>query len=955
MQHLSKLGGPAGLATYSHVRCFSYSECMSTGGPENEVDSNDERLTGFSRAAASKFSAKWAGTIDEQQNSQAFWQDFFREVIGVKDLQEAGIEFEKKVVSSKKGTTTRIDVYWRETLLVEQKSAGKDLDGAEVQAREYVVSLPPAQRPPIIIVCDFARFRIVDILLNKSHEFLLDDLSDNLQHIEAIAKRDSGSATLVQVEADQKAARLMANLYLQLEKYGYSGHEASVFMVRVLFCLFADDTRMWSGRLFQKLVEDTNSEGTDLGPRIANLFALLDTPKNDRKGPLDPFMVDFPYVNGGIFAERIEVINFNGPMRAALIDCCNYDWSKINPTIFGALFQNIKSKDDRRALGEHYTTEANIEKVIRPLFLDELNEKLEKAWDSESKLRELQRELGSYKIFDPACGCGNFLITSYKRLRQLELDILVRLKQLQGTAGQTSLLDVKQDLFVNLEQLYGIEYVEWSSQIAKVAVYLADHQENLKLESVIGVASNRFPLTHSAKIVQGNALQIAWKDVCDSSEFTMIVGNPPFLGSLMLSSDQKSDQKRVWSSNKKSGLMDYVTNWYLLAASFIQGTKAKVAFVSTSSITQGEQPAILWSELQKTPVEIIFAHRNFPWVSDATGAAAVHCVIIGFTSGKSLPKKRLWSYDKFGLETSVSFPKHINGYLSDGPNVIIGTRHRPLNPQMPRMYFGSMPRDNGHLSKISPSEAEQIRLADPVASRYLRRLIGADELINNLERYCLWLENATPDELSQSKVIQTRVRAVREMRLASKASSTRVAADYSHLFVQRAQPISDYIAVPSVSSENRSYVPVGFFGKEVIASNALLTIPGATHFVFGLVMSSVFNVWNRAVSGRLESRYRISQEITYNNFPVPHWSELHEASISLTGQAILEARSEFPDSSLAAMYGATSMPLRLLRAHQANDKAVLNFMGFGAQATDQQILEGLFQRYADLTEEESLI
>lgn len=918
-------------------------------------DSNDETQQGLSRSAASKFASKWSGTIDEQQNSQAFWQDFLREVIGIKDLQKSGIEFEKKVVSSKKGTTTRIDVYWRDTLLIEQKSAGKDLDGAEMQAREYVVSLPPAQRPPVLIVCDFARLRIVDILLNKSHEFHLEDLPDNLQYIEAIVKRESGVATEVQVEADQKAAKLMANLYLQLEKYGYSGHEASVFMVRVLFCLFADDTRMWSGRLFQKLIEDTNSEGTDLGPRIANLFALLDTPKNERKGPQDPFMVVFPYVNGGIFAERIEVINFNGPMRAALIDCCNYDWSRLNPTIFGALFQNIKSKDDRRALGEHYTTEANIEKAIGPLFLDDLNEKLEKAWDSESKLKELQRELGSLKIFDPACGCGNFLITSYKRLRQLELDILVRLKQLQGTVGQTSLLDVKQDIFVNLEQLYGIEYVEWSSQIAKVAVYLADHQENLRLESVIGVASNRFPLIHAATIVQGNALQINWKEVCEITDQTRIVGNPPFLGSLMLDAEQKADQKVVWGNNKKSGLMDYVTNWYLLTAKLIQGTEAKAAFVSTNSISQGEQPAILWGQLQITPVVIDFAHRTFAWESDASGKAAVHCVIIGFSAGESRTNKRLWIYSDFKSDPSLKVVRNINGYLSDGPNVLIGTRQAPLNKEMPNMYFGSMPRDNGHLSKISAEEAEDIRKVDTVAGQYLRKLIGADELINNLDRYCLWLEDASPDELRSSKVLQERITAVRKMRLASKANSTQNSAKYPHLFVQRAQPTSDYIAVPGVSSENREYVPMGFFPPEVIASNALLTVPGASTFTFGLLMSSAFNVWNRAVSGRLESRYRISQEITYNNFPVPLWTDDQRLTISSRGKKILDERALYPSTSLASLYGVTSMPLSLRKAHEANDKAVLSLMGIKAKANEVEILEGLFTRYLELTGEGKII
>jgi hypothetical protein len=926
---------------------------MVTGESENMAASEDEASGRFSRVAAAKFSTKWAGTIDEQQNSQAFWQDFFREVVGIKDLQEAGIEFEKKVVSSKKGTTTRIDVYWRDTLLVEQKSAGKDLEAAEVQAREYVVSLPPAQRPPVIVICDFARFRIVDILLNKSHEFLLEALPDNLQHIEAIAKRDAVSATEVQVEADQKAAKLMANLYLQLEKYGYSGHEASVFMVRVLFCLFADDTRMWSGRLFQKLVEDTNSEGTDLGPRIANLFALLDTPKNDRKGPQDPFMVDFPYVNGGIFAERIEVINFNGPMRAALIDCCNYDWSKINPTIFGALFQDIKSKDERRALGEHYTTEANIEKAIRPLFLDELNEKLEKAWDSESKLKELQRELGSYKILDPACGCGNFLITSYKRLRQLELDILVRLKQLQGTVGQTSLLDVKQDLFVNLEQLYGIEYVEWSSQIAKVAVYLADHQENLKLESVIGVASNRFPLTHSAAIVQGNALEVDWSDVCPVTERTIVVSNPPFLGSNWQSPEQRDDQKKVWANVKGSASLDFVANWYILAARYSANSNVRCAFVSTNSITQGEQPSILWGEMSKYGSKIDFAHRTFAWSSDASGKAAVHCVIIGFSCSPSPRTKLLWSYETPVSQAEKQVAGTINAYLADAPNLLISSRAKPLRSSTQPMRYGNMPNEFGYLANIYEEDLVELRKTNDPALNFIKPVIGAAEMLQDKTRYCLWLVDASPSTMNSSRFIRERIEMVRKLRSESKRAATVKLAATPYLFQEVREQQGDYLAVPIVSSENREYIPMKIYSKDVVPTNALLTIPGASLQTFAILQSKVFSIWLKTVAGRLESRFRISAEIVYNNFPFPDLDDASKEMLAKTAQAVVSARADFPDASLAELYNPPTMPQKLVLAHKANDNSVLSAFGLKPSSSDGEILTLLFSLYAELAGEGS--
>ena len=925
---------------------------MGTGESQNTVGSNGDASEGISRAAAAKFSAKWAGTVDEQQNSQAFWQDFFREVIGIKDLQEAGIEFEKKVVSSKKGTTTRIDVYWRETLLVEQKSAGKDLEAAEVQAREYVVSLPPAQRPPVIVVCDFVRLRIVDILLNKSHEFLLEALPDNLQHIEAIAKRDAVSATDVQVEADQKAAKLMANLYLQLEKYGYSGHEASVFMVRVLFCLFADDTRMWSGRLFQKLVEDTNPEGTDLGPRIANLFALLDTPKNDRKGPQDPFMVDFPYVNGGVFEERIEVINFNGPMREALIDCCNYDWSKINPTIFGALFQNIKSKDDRRALGEHYTTEANIEKAIRPLFLDELNEKLEKAWDSESKLKELQRELGSYKIFDPACGCGNFLITSYKRLRQLELDILVRLKQLQGTAGQTSLLDVKQDLFVNLEQLYGIEYVEWSSQIAKVAVYLADHQENLRLESVIGVASNRFPLVHAATIVHGNALQVDWNQVCPMSPSTYIVGNPPFYGARWQNSEQKADTARVWSSMKSCGELDYVSNWFLLAAQNCSSYGSRASLVATNSISQGEQPGLIWGKLHQLGISIDFAHRSFIWKNEASGQAAVHVVIVGFSKGHG-GKRTLWSYPKGRGPGTSSSVNNINPYLLDAPNVLIKSRSKPLQAFTPTNENGSMPNDGGFLSNITSEEAAEIKREDSIAAKYLRPLVGARELINGEERWCLWLIDCPPSDIRNSKVLSSRVLEVQKLRSASGRDATRKLASRPAEFGENRQPTKRFIAIPRITSENREYVPIGILEPEVVINDKCSSISGAPLQVFSILSSRVFNSWNKAISGRTRNDTLISNTITYNNFPFPALRHEQQEMLASLGNEIILARSKYPEETLATLYDSVSMPPNLRQAHEANDRYVQEAYGLQPDSLETEILTELFRKYAELAGEGS--
>lgn len=921
---------------------------MEFGGPSKEEITDLDKHKTLSRAAAAKFAEKWSSATDEKQQSQAFWHAFFQEVLEITDLQAAGIEFEKRVTSSKKGTTNFIDVFWKDTFLVEQKSAGKDLSLAEAQAREYVVSLPPALRPPIIILCDFARFRIIDILLNKSHEFLLADLPENLDRIEAVIKHQTAAATQVQIEADQKAAQLMADLYLQLEKYGYEGHEASVFMVRILFCLFADDTRMWKSDIFGNLVRDSNPLGSDLGPRLANLFEILDTPKSERRGPQDPLLADFPYVNGGIFSEKLATINFNGAMRNALMNACMYDWSSINPTIFGALFQDIKSKVERRANGEHYTTEENIDKTIKPLFLDDLNKKLVICWDDTSKLKELQRELGTYQILDPACGCGNFLITTYKRLRQLELDIIVRLKQLDGTAGQTSLLDVGEDLYVKLEQLHGIEYVEWSAQIAKVAIYLTDHQENMKLETVLGVAANRFPLTHAATIIQGNALQIDWADVCQMGSSTVIVGNPPFKGSNRQSVEQREDTARLWSGSKGAGSIDYVANWYLLAATYMENTSIRAAFVSTNSITQGEQPFFLWGELYKHGMDIDFAHRTFEWSSDAQGKASVHCVIIGFSWLKESKPKSLWSYrtpKAIGVEVKV---KNINAYLAGGAKVLISPRSKPLSPNTPPMRYGNMPNEFGYLANIYEEDLKPLRDTKDTALKFIRPLIGASEMLNGLTRYCLWLVHASPTEMQSSRFIKDRVEMVKKLRSESNRKATVKLASTPYLFQEVREQSGSYLAVPIVSSETREYIPMKMYSPDTVPTNRLLTIPECSPQVFAILQSKVFSVWVQHISGRLKNDYSLSAEVTYNNFPFPDVSTEEVKKLEESAQLIVGTRLNHETSTLAEMYKPNFMPRDLRKAHDANDKAVLALFNLKSDASDEQIMSELTTRYEKL-------
>jgi hypothetical protein len=900
--------------------------------------------------AARQFADKYKAAESEKQLGQSFWRDFFTSVAGISDLLTAGIEFEFPV-RSKSGTINFIDVFWSGVVLIEQKSAGKSLDEAEKQARDYLIALQPEHRPPTLIVSDFKRIRIVEILAGQTYEFEVKDLPENLHRMEMVVGLNAKEATRQEITADQKAVELMANLYVEFEKAGYEGHEVSVLLVRTLFLNFGDDTRMWKqvpGGLFGAYIGATASDGSGVGGRLQELFQILDSPLEKRPSTLSPRLVDFPYINGGLFKEQLPIFAFTAAMREALVKTAEYDWSKISPAIFGSMFQTVKSKDERRSLGEHYTSEANILKVIRPLFLDDFTEKLQRAWGSVSNLKRLQAELASKNYLDPACGSGNFLVVTYRRLRNLELKLVARLQDLQGKVGDVY-LDGRMGLSVTLSQFHGIEINEWSSQIATVAMYLADHQANLEMEEITGISPNRFPLTQSANIQHQNALLVDWTSVCEISENTFIMGNPPFLGSLMMTPEQREDTKVIWNNHKKTGLVDFVTNWFIIAGRLVSTLGCEAAFVSTNSITQGEQPSLLWGELTPLGVEISFAHKTFSWTNEAKGKAAVHVVIIGLTSRATAKKKALWIYSTPKAEPELHWAENINAYLIDASDVIIGTRQSALSPDLPPMFFGSMPRDNGHLSKINAEEAEEIRNSDPVAALYLRKLIGAAELINGVERFCLWLEDAEPRHLRTSTVLKRRVELVREMRLASAASSTRQAASVSHLFVQRAQPNSEYIAVPRVSSESRPYVPMGFFPPSVIANDALLTIPNANLAVFSVLMSKPFNIWNSVVSGRLESRYRISQEITYNNFPLRQLTLEEKETLKKSGKAILDARQIYKTATLADLYGLGSTPLELLKTHQENDRLVLKVFGLKSSASEEQILSKLFSEYETLT------
>jgi hypothetical protein len=608
------------------------------------------------------------------------------------------------------------------------------------------------------------------------------------------------------------------------------------------------------------------------------------------------------------------------------------------------MFQTVKNKELRRESGEFYTSEKAIMRVISPLFLDGLNERLQKSWDSVSQLKRLWTDIGKMNFLDPASGSGNFLLVAYKKLREIELKLVARLRELEGSDTQVQ-IDGSIGLQVHLGQFHAIEYDEWSSQIAFVAMFLADHQANKQMEEILGVAPQRFPLTDSAVVKQGNALRISWDSVCPMNENTVIMGNPPFNGSRLMKEEQKEDTLALWSGTKGAGNIDYVANWFLLASQWASTNNVKVGLVATSSISQGEQPSLIWGKLLPMGIGIDFAYRSFWW----DNGAAVHCVIVGFSSSAKTKKRALWSFSDIKGEPELSYASNINPYLIDAPDILISSRSKPLLPGVPALNYGSQPNDAGFLSDISPAEAEEIRQTDPTASKYLKLLVGARELLHSEERWCLWLKGAEPSDLRSSPTLKRRIEGVRQHRLSSDRKATNELAATPYLFGFISQPLTNYIAVPLHSSETRDYVPLQLLSSEVIATNAISLIPDGTPRTFGLLMSRTFNLWNKTVSGRIKSDTRISGTVTYNNFPFPDTTPEQSEQIELGAKQVLDIREKYPNSSLADLYDPNAMPGDLRKAHQQLDKAVLKAFGLKATATDEEILADLFRRYAELT------
>ena len=952
------------------------------------------------RKAAMAFSRRWKDAYDEKSQAQSFLKEFF-ELFGVDVVVINALEHRVKFSDGSQGYA---DCFWQGKILIEMKSRGKDLDAAYQQAMEYVRTLEPSVFPRAVVISDFQRWRFYNLEKdNALTEFALKDLRKFVKLFGFMIGAESEDEIREQDPVNRQAAEQMAKLHDAMKAVGYVGHPLEVYLVRLLFCLFAEDTDIFEPDQFMRYVaERTAADGSDLAARLAELFQVLNTPPERRLATRDESVAAFPYVNGGLFAEPLPIAAFSAEMRTAILKCAALDWSKISPAIFGAMFQGVMDETARHDLGAHYTSEENILKLIRPLFLDALRAEFSairamKGRTKETRLRAFHEKIAALTFLDPACGCGNFLLIAYRELRMLELDILNELHKDDPSLH----LDVTQLCKVNVSQFHGIEIEPFPAEVAKVALWLMDHLCNLEVGKSLGQAPVRIPIKYSPHIVCANALTTDWGSLLAAknaenakASFDYIMGNPPFLGFTWMSAEQKADMLALFPKNKN---LDFVCGWYKKASDLIQGTATRCAFVSTNSITQGETASFFWPNVR---VEIDFAYRTFKWHNEAKGVAAVHCVIIGFhakdgetpmvgalatapqlrTSQPSEKRSVSVASDKSELKTifdsdgTVIPAKHINGYLIDAPDVIVESRNKSLC-DVPQMVYGNKPTDGGNLI-FTPDEKDAFLADEPQAEPFIRPILGAEEFINGTTRYCLWLVDADPALLRRCPKVLERVESVRQFRLASKAEATRKYAPMGGLFRQITQPEGkDYILVPCVSSEKREYVPIGFLTAETKVTNLVQIVPDANLYHFGVLTSRMHNAWMRAVAGRLEMRYRYSKDIVYNNFiwpalpaapatPVeklesngkPSTSEPFNLSTSqpfnsicAAAQMVLDARAAHPGATLADLYDPLTMPPDLVKAHTHLDALVDKAYGLKPTCTDSDRVTHLFKLYAEKT------
>ena len=921
------------------------------------------------RAAAKIFAKNWKDRGYEKGDSQIFWVELLTTVFGVTDISQF-ISFEDQVHLDH---TSFIDGYIEKThVMIEQKSINKSLtaaikqsDGSMLtpfeQAKRYSSELPYSKRPRWIDTSNFKSFYIYDMEKpgGDPEIILLEELEKEYYRLQFLV--EEGNTNLQrEMEVSIAAGDIVGLLYDALAKQYVDPKteramkSLNILCVRFVFCLYAEDAGIFGRHgMFHDYLEEFDAK--HMRKAVIELFQVLDTKLEDRDPYLEESLSTFPYVNGGLFAnENIEIPQFTEEIRQLLLEkaSADFNWSEISPTIFGAVFESTLNPETRRSGGMHYTSIENIHKVIDPLFLDDLKNELEEIRQipvqrtKEKKLKEFQKKLAGLRWLDPASGSGNFLTETYISIRRLENAVI---KELQG--GQITFgFDGSSPIQVSIDQFYGIEINDFAVTVAKTALWIAESQMMKETEDIVHMNLDFLPLTTNAFIVEGNALQLDWENVVPKNQLSYIMGNPPFVGYSLQSKEQKNDILSIYVDEKgkpykTAGKIDYVAGWYFKAAQLMQNTGIRTAFVSTNSITQGEQVASVWKPLyQRFGIHIDFAHRTFIWDSEANLKAHVHCVIVGFSTVMNAKKRVLYSSDRFQMVINI------NAYLVDGPDVFVESNKKPIC-DVPEMIYGNKPTDGGFLF-LTQEEKEEVTKNEPDIVKYIRKMYGATEYINNKERYCLWLVGASPAEIRKSKFITERVEGVRKFRLNSTKAATQESANTPTLFQEIRHPESEYIIIPRHSSENRRYIPFGFVSPEIIVNDAVQIIPGASLYHFGILTSNVHMAWVRAVCGRIKSDYRYSKDIVYNNFPWPTPTEQQKQKIEQTAQAVLDARSLYSDCSLADLYDELTMPPELRKAHHQNDIAVMQAYGFtkGSEAykSEAACVAELMKRYEQL-------
>ncbi len=913
------------------------------------------------KAAAMEFAERWAGKGYEKGESQRFWLDLLENVYGVEKPTEF-VRFEEQVQLD---NTSFIDVMIPSTrTMIEMKSLGKDLrkpilqsDGRKLspfqQAQRYILGLPVSQHPKWIVTCNFAEFDVYDMENPKGEpqRILLRDLGTDYYRLQFLV--DEGSDHLKkEMEVSMKAGEIVGRLYDALVKQydrddPMSSRYLNILCVRLVFCLYAEDAGVFGRRdMFHDYMAHYETE--DMRMALIRLFEELNTPPEKRSKYDKPMLAAFPYTNGGLFAEEIDIPQFTDEIRSTLLlhASMDFDWSQISPTIFGGVFESTLNPETRRNGGMHYTSIENIHKVIDPLFLNDLRREFQetKAEPVQKarvrKLHAFQDKLASLTFFDPACGSGNFLTESYISLRRLENEVIKAIYSIEPLSAFDN------PIKVSINQFYGIEINDFAVTVATTALWISESQMMAETERIVHHDIDFLPLKSYANIHEGNALRTDWHEVCPNPDY--IIGNPPFVGASMMSKQQKKEITELFPKNRMAGVLDYVSGWYVKAAQMVQGTNIHCAFVSTNSICQGEQVAALWKPLKEHfGIHIDFAYRTFRWDSEANLKAHVHCVIVGFSCTDS--KRERTIFDN-GQQIKAD---NINAYLIDAPDIYVSRRSKPLC-DVPLCTRGNQPTDGGNLI-VEEKDIDDFINKEPNSKKFIKRLIGATEFINNKKRYCLWLVDATPAELRSMPLVMERINKVKEMRLESSFGPTRELANVPYRFRETWNP-DTYIVIPRVSSERRRYVPMGFLDKSIIPTDSVIIIPSATLYHFGVLESNVHMAWMRVVCGRLEMRYRYSKDVVYNNFPwpfsLPAGEGRGEANIAQTAQAILDVRAKYPDSSLADLYDPATMPYDLLEAHRKNDRAVMQAYGFSTKMTESECVARLFEMYARMTEEE---